>query len=124
MKQRLIVLAAVGLVLLLTACGPATPSPEAKATDTPVAVVASPTATSLPSTATPTPVAEVTPPPVAEATEASPAPTKAFPTPNPNPECVAAPIPQDPNIPPVTADDWSKGPADAPVTLVEYGDFQ
>jgi len=117
MKQRFVVLAAVGLVLLLTACGPATPSPEAKATDTP-------TVTLVLSTATPTPVAEVTPPPVAEATEASPAPTKAFPTPNPSPECVAAPIPQDPNIPPVTADDWSKGPADAPVALVEYGDFQ
>lgn len=28
------------------------------------------------------------------------------------------------DLPPVTADDWSWGPTDAQVTLIEYGDFQ
>jgi hypothetical protein len=104
MKLRFMMLATAGLVLLLAACG--------QATDTPTAA-ASPTAMDL-----------ATPTSVAEATEAVPEPTAAFPTPNPNPECVAAPIPEDPNIPPVTADDWSQGPDDAQVTLIEYGDFQ
>ncbi len=26
--------------------------------------------------------------------------------------------------PPITSSDWTKGPADAKVTIVEYGDFQ
>jgi hypothetical protein len=112
MKLRFMMLAAAGLVLLLTACGPATPLPVAEATDTPTAA------------ASPTPSDVATPTPVAEATETVPEPAAAFPTPNPNPECVAAPIPEDPNIPPVSADEWSQGPDDAQVTLIEYGDFQ
>jgi hypothetical protein len=99
MKKLIIVVAAVGLFALLVACGPTTPPPTAEPTNTP---------TSIPE----------------EATEAAPESAAAFPTPNPNPECVAEPIPEDPNVPPPTADDWSKGSDDAPVTLIEYGDFQ
>jgi len=38
--------------------------------------------------------------------------------------CQAADIPNNDLIAPVSAEDWSKGPANAPVTLIEYGDFQ
>jgi len=33
-------------------------------------------------------------------------------------------FPTNPNIPPVTEDDHSHGPADAPITFIEYADFQ
>ena len=116
MKKHLMLLAAIGLIPLLAACGSAKPSPTEEATATASAATASPTA---PSSAadTPTAIAEETAEVVAE-------PEAVFPTPNPNPECVTEPTPEDPNIPAVTADDWSKGPGDALVTLVEYGDFQ
>ncbi len=124
MNQRWVVLLGVGLTALLAACGPATPSPVAVAnpTNAPQAAAAPPTATSLPAAATPT-VAEGTAAATAVA-EASPAATQAFPTPNPNPQCTAVPIASDPNIKPVAADEWSKGPANAPITVIEYGDFQ
>ena len=122
MNQRLVVLIVAGFAVLLAACGPATPSPVANLTATPQAVSAPPTATSVPAAATPT-VAEATAAATAVA-EASPAPTEAFPTPNPNPQCTAVPITADPNIKPVAADEWSKGPADAAITVIEYGDFQ
>jgi cytoskeletal protein RodZ len=125
MNQRLVVLIAVGLAalaVLLAACGPATPSPAAVSTDTPQAATVPPTATNVPVAATPTVAQDA-----AAATtvaEASPAATEAFPTPNPNPQCTAVPITADPNIKPVAADEWSKGPADAAITVIEYGDFQ
>jgi len=125
MNQRLVVLIVgglAGLAVLLAACGPATPAPVASSTSTPQAAAALPTATSLPAAATPT-VAEGTPAATAVAA-ASPAATEAFPTPNPNPQCTAVPITSDPNIKSVAADEWSKGPANADITVVEYGDFQ
>jgi protein-disulfide isomerase len=38
--------------------------------------------------------------------------------------CQAVQIPSNDRIAPVSDKDWTKGPANAPVTLIEYGDFQ
>jgi hypothetical protein len=49
------------------------------------------------------------------------------PEPTPPPAfCVAQPLdlPVEPRIPPVTEADHVHGPADAPVTIIEYADFQ
>ena len=124
MNQRLAVLIAAGSAVLLAACGPATPSPAPAATTAPAAVSAPPTATSLPAAATPVPEGAISATAVITPTSPSPAATEAFPTPNPDPQCTPVPISADPNIKPVAADDWSKGPADAEITLIEYGDFQ
>jgi len=65
------------------------------------------------------------PPALAQDQPTPTSPPAAFPTPNPNPTCTLAVfLPEDPNIPPVGSDDWIKGPVDAPITLIEYGDFQ
>ena len=109
MKKQIVMLAAIGIVLLLAACGPVAPLQTAEATDPPTV--------SSPPTDTPAAVSEKTP-------EPAPEPAAAFPTPHPNPECVVEPIPEDPNISPATADEWSKGADDALVTLIEYADFQ
>ena len=111
MKKQIVMLAAIGIILLLAACGPAKPLQTVEATDPP-------TVTS-PATDTPAAVSEETPEPGPE-----PEPAAVFPTPHPNPECVVEPIPEDPNISPPTADEWSKGSDDALVTLIEYADFQ
>ena len=123
MNQRWVVLIAVGLAALLAACGPATPPPVANSTATPQAASAPPTATNVPVAATPT-VAQGAAAAATTVAEATPAATEAFPTPNPNPQCTAVPIMADPNIKSVAADEWSKGPADAAITVIEYGDFQ
>jgi hypothetical protein len=114
MKRYLIMAACVALIPTLAACAQ-TPLPVAVATDTPAPAVASPTVSSPP-TPTSSPATEQA---TETATEAA-----AFPTPNPNPECVVAPIPEDPNIPPAGADEWSEGAADAPIVLMDYSDFQ
>ena len=116
MKKQIVMVAAMGLIPLLAACGPVTPLQTAEATDPLTEAVASPTVSSPPPD-TPAAVSE-------EKTEPAPEPGAAFPTPNPNPECVVEPIPEDPNIPSATADEWSEGADDAPVVLIEYGDFQ
>lgn len=57
-------------------------------------------------------------------------------TPSPTPTAVPTPAPTRPTsttppsegacyaIPPVSDSDWVRGPADAPITLIEYAEFQ
>jgi hypothetical protein len=94
--------ALLGIVLalgLVAACG-GKPSPTLSPTAIP------PTATAVQPTDTAGPSATVT--------ASGPA------------TCVPFPLdfPPDSNLPPVTAQDHTRGPAGAPITLIEYSDFQ
>jgi len=73
--------------------------------------------------ASPTPSPTSTPAPATAAATAAP-PTSV--SPSGPAECVDAPLdfPVVSDIPPVTEEDHSHGPADAPITLIEYADFQ
>lgn len=112
-------LAGVMLLASLAACGGATPaaSPTA-ASDTPTAVASvAPAQAAAESTAAPAAesadeAAASAELPVAPVGPAGPA------------ACNSIEIPDDALTSPATADDWAKGPADAPITLIEYGDFQ
>jgi hypothetical protein len=70
---------------------------------------------------TPSPSPSPTPVPAT----ATAAPTEAVTSSGPA-ACVAAPLDfqAEPRIPPVTEDDHVHGPADAPITFIEYADFQ
>ena len=117
MKRWFEIMLGVALVSVVAACGAAPAATESAPSPAPTEAAASPTTSGgVESEATPT-SADV-------GTEVPAQATPPFPTPHPNPECVVEPIPEDPNIPPVTADDWSKGADDALVTFIEYGDFQ
>jgi len=74
----------------------------------------SPTPTSPPSPTTAPASATDTPAPTVGVTPSGPA------------SCVKAPLdfPVEPRIPELTAEDHVHGPADAPITFIEYADFQ
>ena len=117
MKRWFEIMLGVALVSVVAACGAAPAATESAPSPAPTEASASPTTSGgVESEATPT-SADV-------GTEVPAQATPPFPTPHPNPECVAEPILADPNVPPVTDEDWSKGPDDAPFVLIEYADFQ
>lgn len=110
-------LLALTLAVALAACSSLTLEAQMPTTATTdrlsVAITATPTATTQTEAATPT-----------EASIPAETATPAYPTPNPNPQCEALKLPVATNLPPVTGQDWIWGVADAPVTVIEYADFQ
>jgi len=95
--RKIALLLIVLLLGLVAGCGGESVSPTPTSTPRP---------TSVPDTATAVPAASATP--------SGPA------------SCVEAPFdfPPEPRIPPVTEEDHIRGPADAPITFIEYADFQ
>ena len=93
------------LLGLVVGCGVELPTPSP-----------SPTPTSLP-TSPPSPT------PASEAATAVPPASDTAPG---SASCVAAPFdfPVESRIPPITEEDHVHGPADAPITFIEYADFQ
>lgn len=126
------------LGLSLTACGgestPAAPDPQPATTEAQTAGE-SETDTTVTEEAATEATAQVTEEPfeaateeVAETTEEEPGADEDLvaqePLLNNEAVCQAVKIPDNPLIAEVSAEDWVKGPADAAITLIEYGDFQ
>jgi hypothetical protein len=107
--RRLIPLLLI-LAVLLTACG-GTAAPAAE--DTPVPAVDTPMPPSPTTPAADTPAAALASPPVSSVAGCTVVSTNSEP---------------DPMIeelfPPVSANDWVKGPETARITIIEYSDFQ
>jgi len=106
MNRRLIALTAVALLALATGCGGSetTPSP------TPFSNV-------------PQDTDATTPPSDEDSTSAL---TQDTPPSGQQAVCSLNPPigPQVENLPPVTGEDWIRGAPDAPVTMIEYSDYQ
>lgn len=118
--------------LLLASCGGAT-TPAAQDAAATEAVAAVPSST----TANPTEVSQGastsqadTPAPAAKevepTTQTEVAPTTAVEVAGPPQPaaCQSVQIPTNQGVAPISKVDWAKGPATAPVTVIEYGDFQ
>lgn len=126
--------------LFASACGAGTPTPAFSGEETNPTEVALAVEATLAARATEEAQAETPEPPATSTSEVEPTtpPTQAA-EPEENADlpgeaslegCRVEPITDlipleaDPLIPPVQADEWSQGRADAPITLVEYSDFQ
>jgi len=110
-------------VLALAACASLTSevqTPTAATTEEPPAAI-TPTLSASAGAAAQTEAATST---TATAPTTAETATPAYPTPNPNPRCEVLNLPVATNLPPITEQDWSRGAADAPVTVIEYADFQ
>ena len=111
--KRLLSVLSLGLALLISACA----SGASPAVSTPVEPPEEEATPALPTTVAVEPTPTEPGPVVVTETPADPTcevdPPR--PTPNPTDEMLFSVDPEE---------DWTKGPADAPITIVEYGDFQ
>jgi ABC-type transport system substrate-binding protein len=103
------------LTLLLGACAQQT---AVSPTDTVAAATDTVAAATETTTSNPTEGSTTAAPVEAAVTETGPATCQPY---NLLDQILAAP---DPNLAPVTDEDWVEGPADAKITLLEFSDFQ